>query len=148
MRTNMDIDVIYAERYTTEWRSTRSPTPCRHLWRLCCRARLLSHLNLHHPNPTPSIRLPGKFPRQFWPPAFFVCNYKTLEYLSFRNRQMSLKRQKCLRELTRMASKWHIDGVFSDIRIEKRGYVFWLISVLWLYCEWWRKSAWNVFIWS
>ena len=44
---------------------------------------------------SPSIRHPGKFPRQFWPPAFFVYKYKTSENVSLRNRQMSLKGQMC-----------------------------------------------------
>ena len=34
---------------------------------------------------------------------------------------MSLEGQKCRGELVRMASKWRIDGVFSDMRIEKKG---------------------------
>ena len=59
-----------------------------------------------------------------------------------------------LRELARMASKWRIDGVFSDMRIEKKGdkfsreLDFWLISILWLYHvdnpearDWKRKAC-------
>ena len=35
-----------------------------------------------------------------------------------------------LGELTRMVSKWRIDGVFSDMRIEKSGRVFIRVGIL------------------
>ena len=35
-----------------------------------------------------------------------------------------------LGELTRMVSKWRIDGVFSDMRIEKNGRVFTRVGLL------------------
>ena len=69
-------------------------------------------------------RHPGTFPRQFLPPAFFVYKYK-LQNVSLRNRQMSRnKGQKCRDNLP------VIDGIFSDMRIEKRGQVFTRVGLL------------------
>ena len=68
---------------------------------------------------SPSIRHPGKFPRQLF--RILVQN------VSFRNRQMSLKGQKCrgtCQDGVNMSSKWRIDGVFSDTRIEEKGTSF------------------------
>ena len=52
---------------------------------------------------------------------------------------MSLKGQKCwgtYQDGANIASKWRIDNVFSDMRIEKRGQPeldFWSTFILWLY---------------
>ena len=43
----------------------------------------------HRRHPTPSIRHPGKFPRQFWPPAFFAYKCKTSAFVTGKRRLMA-----------------------------------------------------------
>ena len=70
----------------------------------------------------PSIRHPGKFPRQFLKPAFFVYRvllepykYKTSAFATSKCRL----KVKSAGELARMASKWRIDGVFWTSALKK-----------------------------
>ena len=93
----------------------------------------------HRRHPTPSIRHSGKFPRQFWPPAFPYISTKRQQNVGFRNQQMSLN-GKHAGELARMASIWRQNGVlmayFRTCALKKsdkfsRELDLWLICILW-----------------
>ena len=64
-----------------------------------------------------SIRHPGKFPRQFLPPAFFLYKHKMSAFVTGKCR---LKVKSAWGDLT----GWHQNGVFSNMRIEKNGTSF------------------------
>ena len=74
-----------------------------------------------HRHPTPSIRHSVKFSRQVLAKGFFRIQVQNVSKTSA---FVTGKFKKCPGSLTTMASKWRIDGLLSDIHIEKKGTSF------------------------
>ena len=76
---------------------------------------------------------PGSFYRRLFSytgPYKYKTSAKRQQNVSLRNRQMSLKGQKCRGELARMASRWRIDGVFWTWALKKWEQVFTRVGLL------------------